>query len=232
MGLAELGVGLESERCLACYLLLNAAGLVDVLVFHVKNRVDGMLSGEGPETAFQAPTGEDSAVTGSGLAFQVQLRSPPAIDPILDFSEGREVSALPAAGDAGGAVHFQFEVAGLFQMVVVSHEVGCIFLGKGGNNQQQREQEQESPDMGHSSFVGELSCNTVASSFYFESKEQSRQGQDRRHILCCRRNATICNARFRRGGGRRNYCGTGRSNRRFPRASPRYETGNRAESGP
>src|SRR6185437_13056892 len=129
MGLAELGVVFKIERRLAHNFLLNAAALVDVFVFQVEDRVNGMLGGQGSKAALQAPTGEDGAVPGGGLALQVELRGPPAVYSVLQFGKGRDVGPLPAARHAGSGVHLQFEIAGLLQVMVVSDEIGGVFLG-------------------------------------------------------------------------------------------------------
>src|SRR5215469_8267461 len=96
----------------------DAAGLVHAFVFEIEHRIDTVLALERAEAVLNPPAREHGAVTRGGLAFDVELAGPSAGDAIFDFSIGSNEQLLPRAGDSGRAAGLDFQIAGLFQMVV------------------------------------------------------------------------------------------------------------------
>ena len=68
---AQFGVALIKLRRGANNFFPDAAGLIDILVFQIKDRVYPMLARKGTKPILDSPSGEDGAVTSSRLPFQV-----------------------------------------------------------------------------------------------------------------------------------------------------------------
>ena len=98
-----------------------------------------MLAFERAETIFDPPAGEDGTISGGGLAFDVEFRSPTGRDAVFEFGVRSENEALTCARNTKSGGGCEFEVAGLFEMVVVSDEVGGLLgVGEDGNNSDDR----------------------------------------------------------------------------------------------
>ena len=79
----------------------NTAGFVDVFEFEIEDGIDPVLAFERAETIFDPPAGEDGTISGGGLAFDVEFRSPTGRDAVFEFGVRSENEALTrVTGDA------------------------------------------------------------------------------------------------------------------------------------
>jgi hypothetical protein len=114
---------------MAFHFLSDLIRAADVLVLDVENRIDEMLALQDAKAVFEAEAGKDGGIAESGLAIEVELAGPPGGGAVLELHpEGVEVIA--GALRAKGGEVFDFEVAGLFEIVVIGDDVRA-FLGKG-----------------------------------------------------------------------------------------------------
>lgn len=93
-----------------------------------------MLAFERAETIFDPPAGEDGAISGGGLAFDIEFGGPAGGDAVFEFGVRSEDEALTCARNTKSDGGREFEIAWLFEMVVVSDEVGGL-LGVGEEGQ-------------------------------------------------------------------------------------------------
>jgi hypothetical protein len=130
MLLAGLGVRYEKARfhIVAFAFLEDLVGAILVFILHVENGIDQVLTLQNPEAILPSEAREYGAVVKSGLAVQIKLRGPPGRCSVLKLGpEGMEIVA--ASLSANGGEIFDLQVAGFFEIVVISDEVR-VLLGE------------------------------------------------------------------------------------------------------
>src|SRR5260370_23481787 len=129
--LASFGIRSEEVRLQVVTFALFQDFVRAILVFvlDVENRIDEVLAFQRPETVFPAKSREQCAVAERGLSVEIKLGRPPGRGTAFKFCpEG--VKAVAAALRAKRGEVLDFQVSGLFKVVVVNDEVR-ILLGKG-----------------------------------------------------------------------------------------------------
>src|SRR5581483_5394493 len=124
--LSQLRVGRADVRRIPDDFFLNTAALVEIFILQVQNRIDPMFAFERTKAVFKSPTGEDGTVARRRLAFQIELRCPAGGDSILNFGVRGKVEVLAGTRDSERTAGFDLQVAGLFEVMVVSHEVRIL----------------------------------------------------------------------------------------------------------
>jgi hypothetical protein len=109
--------------------LENLVRPVLVLILDIEDRIDEVFALQHPEAILPSETCEYRAVVKRGLAVQVEFRGPPGCCAVFELApEGMEVipaSLRPKCGEI-----FDLQVAGLFEIVVISDKVR-VLLRKG-----------------------------------------------------------------------------------------------------
>jgi hypothetical protein len=92
-----------------------------------------VLAHEGAEAIFEAEAGEEGGFPSGGLAIEVEFGGPPAGYAIFEFG-GESAEAMALRGLAQSCFGFDFEVAGLLEVVGVGDEVGLFLRLQGRDN--------------------------------------------------------------------------------------------------
>src|SRR6266699_7241092 len=96
-----------------------------VLILHVEHRIDEVFALQGTEAILPAETREYRAVVEGGLPVQVELRRPPGGRSVLKLGPvGMEVVAASLGTQSGEIL--DLEVAGLFEIVIISDEIRVL----------------------------------------------------------------------------------------------------------
>ena len=114
-------------------------GAGDVFVLDVEDRVDDVVAHERADAVLDAEAGKDGRILRGGLAIEIELGGPPGADAVFEFQGGGAVVGA-AVGAGQGGFGFDFEVAGLLQVVGVGDEVGLL-LGAGSRGEQARDRQ-------------------------------------------------------------------------------------------
>ena len=125
----ENGVGFKSVGLyvVTFYFFPDFVSAALVFIFDIEDWIYEVLALEWAKTILQAEAGEERAVVEGGLAIEIEFGGPPRGRAIFQFHpEGMVIVAEPL-GTQGGEV-FDFEIAGLFQVVIVSDDIRT-FLG-------------------------------------------------------------------------------------------------------
>src|SRR5260370_3221893 len=108
-----------------------------VFILHVEHRIDEVFALQGPKAILPAETCEYRTVVEGGLAVQVQRRGPPGGHSVLKLSPvGVEVVAASLGTQSGEIL--DLEVAGFFQIVIISDEIRVLL----GEDRRQRENQE------------------------------------------------------------------------------------------
>src|SRR5712664_1276079 len=106
-------------------LFQDLVGSVLIFILEVENRIDEVFALQNSEAILPSETCEYRAVVERGLAVQVELRGPPGCRAVFEFApEGMEV--IPASLRAKCGEILDLQVAGLFEIVVISDKVWVL----------------------------------------------------------------------------------------------------------
>src|SRR5947209_8249346 len=117
-------------RACAFNFLLNAIGLIHVLVFQVQHWIDPMLARQWPVAVFPSPACKDGAITRSRLPLKVKFGGPARRDAIFQLHVWSEIKLLTGARQTRGAGHFNLQVARFFHVMGIGNEEGALLRGR------------------------------------------------------------------------------------------------------
>jgi hypothetical protein len=108
-----------------------------VFILKIEDGIDEVFVLQKPEAILPAEAREHRAVVESSLAVQVELRGPPSGCAVFKLGPERVKAVADSLGAVCGEI-LDFEVAGLFEIVIIGDKVRAL-LGKGRRGKEKRE---------------------------------------------------------------------------------------------
>jgi len=108
-----------------------------VFILKIEDGIDEVFVLQKAEAILPAEAREHRAVVESSLAVQVELRGPPSGGAVFKLGPERVKAVADSLGAVCGEI-LDFEVAGLFEIVIIGDKVRAL-LGKGRRGKEKRE---------------------------------------------------------------------------------------------
>src|SRR4029077_4579552 len=113
-----------------------------VFVLDIENGIDEVFAFQWAYAVLPTESSEDCAVAESGLPIEIQLGCPPSSSAVFEFGPER-VEVVAGALRAEGGKIFDFQIAGLFKVVIIGNDIGALLSASGQRKATSKRQEQK-----------------------------------------------------------------------------------------